>query len=139
MGAKRIAKAKANTRKPRKTTQQVPQAQLGQWWTPFRKIWAGVVGVSVVLGIAAAIAAFVPHVSLELSQPSDPSDIFSAVAGLHNISAFTLTDFHPYVGLCEILGKRAAEAPPTMSACAGKQAAKMVSPKWPARPLRTDE
>jgi hypothetical protein len=98
-----------------------------------------VVGVSVILGIAAAIAAFVPHVSLELSQPSDPSDVFSAVAGLRNISVFTLADFHPYVGLCEILGKRAAQAPPAVSACEGRQGTKMMSTKWPPKPLRTDE
>ncbi len=106
------------------------------WWQ-LGKLWAGFLGFLALLGGAAAIAEFVPHISLEVSQPSNRSDPFSIVVTIHNAGIIALRDIRPAMGIC--LSSSTNEPPPKQTVCSGPLNPPLMSPRWHRNTLAVDE
>jgi hypothetical protein len=77
--------------------QAIPQSQHRRWWTPLRKVLAGMGGA---IGLVAALVTFVPHV---LIVPDVPPDQVSGSLGtfqIENVGIVGLSDVQTYIGIC---------------------------------------
>jgi hypothetical protein len=70
-----------------------------------RLFWAVVVAISVVVGIAAGGLFFLPRVSVDISEPIEPSKPFSAPFVATNNNIVPLNSVNFYIGVCKLVLK----------------------------------
>jgi hypothetical protein len=79
-----------------------PKTKPKKEWPQFRKLLAVVLGLATLIGVPAAIVAFWPRVSIDLLEPTDGSDPFSAPFTVTNTGIMPLRQASFFVGLCKV-------------------------------------
>jgi hypothetical protein len=92
------------TQRERKPLKQL-QGGTAMRWSTIPKIWKATVGSIGLVALVLAFSVLIPHVSVDISEPSDRSDPFSAIATIRNIGIVPLWDIVPSVNVCDLSAK----------------------------------
>src|SRR5437762_1429084 len=122
-------------RKPRTKTQYQPRYLLPPTthWTRLQK---GIAATVTAIGVASAIVALLPRVTVEPGgqiDPSNPSPILFTIA---NTGPIPLNNVQPMLGICALIFGEPKELP---ERCSGALRSRLAPTPWFARQIATDE
>jgi hypothetical protein len=132
-----------------------PKPKSKKEWTQLRKLMAAVLGLATLLGVPAAVVAFWPRLTVEIGEPRQPSDPFSAPFTVANTGIMPLRKVSFNVGLCKvfiltvgpngrpitfnIVGTPDQQAAATTPPCSAPNGALLTSSEWANHRLAPDE
>jgi hypothetical protein len=122
-----MARSRARRRRIKMTSPSPPSTKEKWHWSKARQVIAVIVAA---IGLASAVVTLLPRVTLEIGDPIDALDAWSAPVTVSNPNFITLDRVGLAIGLCSIRILPNVELRGAKAACDEGSATRLQPPRW---------